>query len=224
MHAASPDLDFEVIGARPLAHTAVPTLGFQILIRRTGGGPVRSVLLNTAIRIAPARRRYDSPTQERLVEIFGTSERWATTLRPLTWTQMSSVVPPFDDTTVFDLHVPCPCAVELAVVKYFRAVRDGEVPLDFLFSGTVFHSAADGALHTAQISWASDASFLLAGSLWREATGDHAWIRLTRTGHDRLDAHRARNALADWDEAIRDLLDRTAAPTAADTTGAAWTP
>ncbi|MGW1028591.1 DUF6084 family protein [Streptomyces sp. NPDC002577] len=224
MHAVSPDLDFEVVGARPLAHTAVPTLGFQILIRRVGGGPVRSVLLHTAIRIAPARRRYDGPAQERLTEIFGAPERWATTLRPVTWTQVSSVVPPFDESTVFDLHVPCPCGVELAVVKYVRAVRDGEVPLDFLFSGTVFHTAADGALRTAQISWNSDASFLLPRTLWQEATGDHAWIRLTRAGQDRLDAHRARNALATWDEAVCDLLDRIAAPTAADTAGAAWTP
>ncbi|MCI0383070.1 DUF6084 family protein [Streptomyces sp. CNQ085] len=56
------------------------------------------------------------------------------------------VVPSFEGTTTVGLPVPCPCDTELAVTKYLRAAPDGEVPLDFLFSGTVFFDGGRGRL------------------------------------------------------------------------------
>ena len=38
----------------------------------------------------------------------------------------------------FDLPVPCTYDFEVAAAKYLHALRDGEVPLRVLFSGTVF--------------------------------------------------------------------------------------
>jgi len=40
-----------------------------------------------------------------------------------------------------------------------RALDDGEVPLEFLFSGTVFYSGDDGALQTMRISWDAEAEW-----------------------------------------------------------------
>jgi Family of unknown function (DUF6084) len=230
---AVPDLTFEVTGAEPLRFAAVPTVLFRLAIARSGGGPIRSVNLTTAIQIAVARRRYDRRAQRALAELFGEPERWGTTLRPLAWTRATLVVPPFEDGAEVDLAVPCTCDVELAVHKYFHAVRDGDVPLDFLFSGTVFHAAADGRLQTAQISWAKDTSYRLPAGLWHELMdryfGGGSWLRLSGDSYDRLSAYRTRHALGGWDDTVRRLLDRAEqdaahAPRTADTAGAPWTP
>ena len=68
---------------------------FALSIERAGGGPVRSILLDTQIQIAARRRPYGEAEQAQLVELFGTPERWGTTLRTLLWTRTTLVVPPF---------------------------------------------------------------------------------------------------------------------------------
>ena len=45
--------------------------------------------------IEPARRAYDAETREKLVELFGAPERWATTTRSLVWHQADVLVPAF---------------------------------------------------------------------------------------------------------------------------------
>jgi Family of unknown function (DUF6084) len=84
------------------------------------------------------------------------------------------------------------------------------VPLEFLFSGTVFFTGADGALQTVRIPWTQEAEFALPVSTWREAIDRHfpdaAWLRLGRESFERLRAFRAREALASWDEAVAALL------------------
>ena len=222
----SPDLTFTVTHAGMAPLTAVPTLDFHLAIARSGGGPIRSILLTTDIRISPARRRHDRATQERLAEVFGVPERWAAQVRPLVWTRATTVVPPFDDRTAVVLPVPCTFDIELAATKYLRAVAEGDIPLDFLFSGTVFHDAVDGRLRTAQISWAKDTTYRLPTALWRQTTRCHGtdggWIQLSHDSYERLDAYRARNALANWDQTAHALLDLDQAH--ADTAGAPWTP
>ncbi|GAA3624492.1 DUF6084 family protein [Streptomyces chitinivorans] len=233
-----PALSFEIAGAEPERHAAVPTLRFDVEITRTGGGPVRSVSLTTAIRIDVTRRHYDQRARAALAELFGEPERWATTLRPLAWTRTTTVVPPFDETTTVGLTVPCPCDAELAVTKYLRSVPDGEVPLDFLFSGTVFFDGGQGRLRTAQISWAEDAGYRLPAALWHTLvdrySGGSPWLRLSRETHDRLDAYRARWTLGTLDDAVGALLDRAEGlrdrspatpdiPRTPETTGAPWT-
>ena len=78
-------------------YSAAPTLNFALSIERAGGGPVRSILLDTQIQIAARRRPYGEAEQTQLVELFGTPERWGTTLRTLLWTRTTLVVPPFSD-------------------------------------------------------------------------------------------------------------------------------
>ncbi|MEV6317765.1 DUF6084 family protein [Streptomyces sp. NPDC051776] len=234
---AIPDLVFTVTGVEPERFAAVPTLTFGLEIGRAGGGPVRSVTLTTAIRIDVARRRYDAAEQRALAELFGEPQRWGSTVRPLSWTQVTVVVPPFDESTTVALSVPCTYDTELAVTKYLRAVRDGDVPLDFLFNGTIFYEAPGGGLRTAQISWNSDARYRMPGGLWHELTDRYfdgsPWLRLSRETYDRLDAYRTREVRMGWDDTVRSLLDAAArapeGPAVSDipappaTAGAPWT-
>jgi hypothetical protein len=219
-----PDLDFAVSGARAMADAAVPTVAFRLALSRSGGGPVRSVSLNAAVRIAVARRRYDRADRLVMARLFGQPEQWATSMRPLTWARLSTVVPPFENETEFDLPVPCSRDAELAVTSYFHGVRDGEVPLDFLFSGTVFFDGPDKRLRTSQISWTKEATYQLPEGLWHEVLGRYgsgtSWVPLSPEAHDALIAHRNRNALAGWDETVSDLLARAQLVAGVPATGA----
>ena len=54
------------------------------------------------------------------------------------------LLPSFTGSVTHDLHVPLSADAELASVKYFNALPDGEVPLSFHFSGTVFYARGRG--------------------------------------------------------------------------------
>ncbi|KUJ66528.1 hypothetical protein ACZ90_36020 [Streptomyces albus subsp. albus] len=209
---AVPDLGFTVTGVAPERFASIPTLSFRVEITRTGGGPVRSVSLTTAIRIAVTGRRYSAGEQRALADLFGAPERWGTTLRPLAWAQTTLTVPPFDDATTVELAVPCGYDTELAVTKYLQAVRDGDVPLDFQFSGTVFFASPQGSLSTARISWAKETGCRLPAALWHELMdryyGGSPWLRLSRDTYEQLDAYRSCRMLTGWDETVRHLLAR----------------
>src|SRR5690242_19165407 len=94
------DLEFHVEGARPARGAAPPLLLFKLRVaERVSPGrepaPVHAVALNCQVRIEPARRRYGPGEPERLLDLFGTQERWGQTLRPLLWTHAGVVVRPF---------------------------------------------------------------------------------------------------------------------------------
>ena len=76
------------------------------------------------------------PSRRGCVELFGTPERWSTTLRTLLWTRTTLVVPPFTDATEVVLPVACSYDLEVNAASYLSALEQGEVPLEFLFSGS----------------------------------------------------------------------------------------
>ena len=92
-----PDLDFQVEAVEPQRNAAAPLLIFKLRVHEVAGGraptPIHSVALRCQIRIEPARRRYSAVEQDRLLDVFGTPERWGQTLRPFLWTQVSVLVP-----------------------------------------------------------------------------------------------------------------------------------
>ena len=94
--------------------------------------------------------------------------------------------------------------------RYFDALRDGDVPLELLFSGTVFYTAPDGRLQTARLSWDLEAEYRLPVAVWRAAIDHHfpgtAWLRLDRESHDRLVAYKSRRALPMWAAVMDELL------------------
>jgi len=204
----APELRFSVLGSEPLRHAAAPALRFSLAVD-AGGAAVRSVMLEVQIRIAATRRSYSAAEQAQLGDLFGAPHRWGDTLRGMLWTHATVVVPPFEGATVVDLHVPCTYDFDVASAKYLAGVRDGDIPLDLLFSGTVFYPGAGGALQITRVSWNAEAAHPLPVRVWRE-TMDHyfpgsAWLRVDRATFDRLVAFRADRALTSW-EAVLDTL------------------
>jgi hypothetical protein len=206
----APELAFSVLDAARVPYAAVPTLGFSLQVQSLGGEAIRSVLLDVQIQIGARRRAYDEPEQEALFELFGATKDWGTTLRTLLWTRTTRVVPAFTGSTVVDLPVVCSYDLEVAGSRYFDALRDGEVPLEFLFSGAIFYAGPGGALQTVRISWEQEAAYRLPVAVWRETIDGHfpgtAWLRLRRDSFDRLRSYKARHALASWEDALDELL------------------
>ncbi len=204
------DLDFAVEGAEVLEFAAVPSLLFKLRIENLEEEPIRSVALNTQIRIATTQRHYEAAEQERLLEVFGEAHRWGNTLQSLLWTHTTLQVPPFSGSTVVDMPVACTYDFEVVGAKYFHAIEDGEVPLEFLFSGTVFYAGEGGGLQIARIPWEKEAQFRMPVRVWKEMMEHYfpnsAWIRLRRDAFDRLYDYKARRGLPTWEAAVEALL------------------
>jgi hypothetical protein len=209
-----PELAFTVHDAGPQPYAAVPTLRFALGIENVSAHDVRSILLDVQIGIAARRRPYGERSHDRLFALFGPPEAWGTTLRTLLWHRLTVIVPPMRERTMVDLLVPCTYDLDVTASRYFASLEEGEVPLEFLFSGTVFHTLPDGRLQTARISHEQEAGYRLPVSVWRATMDQHfpgsAWLRLRTESFDRLAAYRSRNALATWDDAVDALLARTA--------------
>ena len=207
---AVPDLQFKLEGAEVADFAAIPSLVFKLRIENLEDEPVRSVALNTQIRIAATRRHYEAAEQERLLELFGEPSRWKDTLRSLLWTHTVLQVPRFSGSTVVDMPVACTYDLDVVAAKYFYALEDGEVPLEFLFSGTIFYAGEDGRLQTTRISWEKEAEFRLPVRLWKEMMDQYfpnsAWVRLRKDAFDQLYDYKVRKGLPTWEATVEALL------------------
>jgi hypothetical protein len=203
-----PQLAFTVTGAARVEYAAVPTLRFALHVE--SGEPVRSILLDTQLQIAARRRPYDDAAHDRLFELFGPPADWGTTLRTLLWSRVTTVVPGFTGATDVGLDVPCSYDLEVVASRYLDALSGGTVPLEFLFSGSVFAGGPGGALQVTRLSWEQEASYDLPVAVWRETMERYfrgtAWLRVRKDAFDRLAAYKSRNALATWEEALDALL------------------
>jgi len=217
-----PELDFQVERAEAVPFTAAPLLVFKLRIATANAEElIQTIMLRCQIQIESARRRYDAPEQERLLDLFGEPERWGQTLRPMLWTHTSIVVPPFNGSCVVDLPVPCTFDFNVAAAKYFAALEDGEVPLNLQFSGTVFYEGEDGALQVEQISWSKEAKFRLPVSIWKEMMDfyhpNSAWLCLRRDTFDLLYRYKMQRGLPTWEQALENLLTAAGESTVANT-------
>jgi len=218
-----PDLNYQVEGAEPQRFAAEPLMHFKLRVTEaTAPGaeptPIQAVALRCQIRIEPARRHYEPAEKERLLDLFGTPERWGQTLRPMLWTHANASVPRFTGTGLFDLPVPCSYDFNLAVTKYFDALKGGEIPLCFLFSGTIFYEAPGAGLQVEQVSWEKEAYFRLPQETWRRLMDlyypNTAWLCLHKDVFDRLFLFKSRQGLATWEEALERLLAASEVPIA----------
>lgn len=206
-----PDLTFQINGARPAESGMTPLLIFDLHIENLPDQEsIESVLLQTQIRIEATRRRYDEASRERLSELFGAPEEWGRTLRDLLWTSVSTTVTSFSGSTTAELAVPCTFDLNVASAKYIYGLEDGDIPLIFLFTGTIFYSSG-GRLLVQRVSWESECRFRLPVARWRQMMDEHypntAWLYLDRNVFDRLCAYKRGNGLTSWDEALSRLLD-----------------
>ena len=187
-----PDLDFRVESAAAVPFAAAPLLAFRIAVtnadRRRADSQRRPALPDPNRSDAPPLQRTEE--QERLLDLFGEPERWGQTLRNMLWTNASATVPPFTGSTTVDLQVPCTFDFNVAATKYFHGLETGEIPLCFLFSGTVFYDGGDGAPQVAPISWSKEARFRLPVETWRDMMETYypnsAWLCLRRDVFERL--------------------------------------
>lgn len=206
-----PDLNFEVVGAEVPPFAAVPTLVFKLRVENSNAQErISSVALRCQIQLAVTRRRYSPNEQDRLLEVFGEPKRWGETLRSLLWTTVSTVVPQFSGNATVDLPVPCTYDFEVVSTKYFDALEDADIPLTFLFSGTIFYEGEEGRMQVGQISWSKDASYRLPVANWRAMIERYypnsAWIRLHKDVFDRLYHYKAIHGLPTWEEVIERLV------------------
>jgi hypothetical protein len=203
------ELSFDFIGARAERYAVVPSFTLQLRISETTGQRVEAIALRCQIRIEPMRRRYTDAEAERLNDLFGETQRWSDTLKPLQFAMLNAMVPSFTGSTQLDLPVPFTYDLEIASTRYFSALDSGEIPLLMLFSGTIFGNA-DGRLQVQQVPWSKEATFRLPVSVWRESIDVHfpnsAWIRMSRQTLDELIRFKNRKALPTWDATIAALL------------------
>ena len=203
------ELVFDCVGAHAEPYAVAPSMSLTLRIAETTGIKADAIALRCQIRIEPTRRRYSDAEAERLNDLFGDTQRWADTLKPLQFTTVSMMVPGFTGSTELDLPVMLSYDLEIGSTRYFAGLEDGEVPLLLLFSGTVF-SAPGGRLQVQQVPWSKEASYRLPVSIWREAIEAHfpnsAWIRMSLQTLDALQQFKTRQALPTWDATITALL------------------
>ena len=206
----APEPEFTILGVAKREHAALPALEFDVHVSESTGRQVYLIGLSAQIMIEPARRTYDDEARERLVELFGPPERWATTTRSLVWHHAEVIVPSFTGSTTFRIPVPCSFDLEIAATKYFNAVPDGEVPLAFNFNGTIHYRGDDGRLQLALVPWSCSAGYRFPAEVLRAAMDDFypnaKWIALhDDTLHDLL-AAKARLSAPTMDAAVAALL------------------
>jgi Family of unknown function (DUF6084) len=205
-----PDLAFEITAVEAAPQSLTPLLHFKLRI--TNSPPeeaVQAMLLTAQIQIQSPQRAYNPAEKDKLVELFGAPEVWGRTLRSRLWTHTNATVGPFQGITEALLPAPCSADLSVTATKYFYALEDGEVPLLFLFSGSVFYTNA-GRLQVAPISWDQECVFRLPVRTWQSLMEQHypntTWLPLQRDTFEHLYAHRRQHSLLTWEETIEHLL------------------
>ena len=205
------DPAFTVLGVEPVPHSATPTLRFHLHVDDPLGREVHTIALTTQIQIDPARRAYDDETRERLVELFGPPERWASTTQVFRWASVSALVPGFTGATSFALDVPCTYDLEVAASKYFYSLSGGEVPLSFLFNGMVLYSGDEDRLQVAQVPWSCTARWRMPVEAWKSVMAAYypggGWVRLSQETLDALAARKAAGSFHSFDAVVAELLE-----------------
>jgi hypothetical protein len=188
----------------------VPMLGFALRVaNRPTEEVVHTVVLRCQIQLDVLRRQYDSEEAAKLRDLFGERDRWGTTLKSLLWTHVGVIVPSFTRETTVEMPVPCTFDFNVAATKYFYALADGEVPLTFLFSGSVFYQDASGALQVAPIPWDREAKFRLPVKVWKDLMDQYypnlAWLALRRDIFERLYRFKIARGIPTWEQVMEEV-------------------
>lgn len=203
------EVTFAVLDISPEPFAVTPILTARIGVAAIGDDPVHAIALRAQIRIEPARRGYTDAEAEGLLDLFGPRERWSTTQRTFLWQHSNAVVPGFTDTTQLGMTLECTYDFEVAASKYLHALRGGTIPLQFLFSGTVFSQGSRGFAVT-QVPWNREDRFDMPVTVWRDLIAQHfphtGWLRLDHDTLGALAAFKSRRGLLSFDEAITALM------------------
>jgi hypothetical protein len=179
------DILFHVEGITAVEADGAPALRARLrVVNASPARPVHSIALRWQVHIDPARRSYSRAEGSALWDLFGAPERWANTVRPIAWASGHATVAAFSTSVLSEVTIPCGSEAALGARRYLAALAQGEVPLRFLFSGTIYYAASDNVLQVAPIPWDSEAAFNLPESARREvvrgASGDRDVAVLNR--------------------------------------------
>jgi hypothetical protein len=191
-----------------------PMLTARVGIAAVGDEPVHAIALRCQVRIDPLRRPYSDAEADGLIDLFGPRERWSRTQHTFLWQHCSVMVPGFSGATQVNLPLECTYDFEVASAKYLHALREGSLPLQFLFSGTVFLQGPKG-FAVQQVPWDREDRYDMPVSVWRDLIQQHfpntGWVRLDRDTIDALAAYRTARGLLGFDDAITSLLAASSA-------------
>ena len=202
--------EFTVLDVFAEQYATTPQLTARLRITETTGQVVHAMALRCQVRIEPQRRPYSEADESGMRALFGDRERWADTLRPFLWMQCNTTVQGFTGSAEVDLPLPCSYDFDVIGSRYLHAVRDGEVPLSLMFSGTVFTRGIAG-FGVEQVPWNCDARYRLPVSVWRQMMAlyypNSGWVRLDHDVLERFADYRARHGLTSWEETVHHLLE-----------------
>lgn len=208
-------IEFTVVDMAPEPYAVTPVLTAHLGVAAPDDDPVHAIALRCQVRIEPLRRGYSDDEAAGLVDLFGPRERWASTQHTFLWQHCTALVPGFTGTTGVELPLTATYDFEVTGAKYLQALRDGTVPLQFLFSGTVF-TRSDHGLSVQQVPWDCEARYAMPVSVWRNVIAQHypntGWVRLSHDTITALAGYKSSRCLLDLDQAITALLDGSRMP------------
>lgn len=209
MTGPTPELAFAVVEVVPEPYAATPVLTARVGVSTSDDEPVHAIALRCQVRIDPVRRGYSDEEAAGLTDLFGPRERWATTQHTFLWQHCAAMVPGFTGATEVALPLECTYDFEVAAAKYLHALRDGVVPLQFLFSGTVF-MARQGGFSVQQVSWDCEDRYGMPVTVWRDLIRQHypnsGWVRLSHDTVAALATYKSARGLLGIDDAVTALL------------------
>ncbi|MGF9662591.1 DUF6084 family protein [Arthrobacter crystallopoietes] len=213
------DLAFAVVDIHPEPYAAVPQLTARLKVTESTGAVIHAIALRCQVRILPQRRGYGPDEEPGLLDLFGERGRWPSTLKSFVWLQCGTMVQGFTGSTEADLPLACTFDFDVAASKYLQALQVGAIPLELLFSGTVFTRGRDG-FGVEQVPWDLEASYQLPVAVWHQLRDLHfpnaGWIRLDRGVLADLAGYRSARGLTSWEATLEALLAAAAEPVAGD--------
>jgi hypothetical protein len=202
-------LAFTVLDVVAEPYASAPILTARISVSAPANEPVHAIALRCQVRIEPLRRGYSDDEADGLTDLFGPRERWATTQRTFLWQHCTAMVPAFTGSTEILLALECTYDFEVAAAKYLHALGDGAVPLQFLFSGTVF-TAGQRGFSVQQVSWDCEDHYDMPVTVWRDLIAQHypstGWVRLSHDTVAALAAYKSARGLLSIEDAVTALL------------------
>ena len=204
------ELTFRIDDVVAETYVAAPQLTARLQVSEDTGATVHALALRSVVRIEPQKRAYSDDETSGMVDQFGTRDRWSQTLKPFQWMQCSTMVQGFTGSTLVDVPMPVTYDLEVTASRYLHALGDdGEVPLNFLFAGTVF-TRGDGGFAVEQVPWHLEANYRMPVEVWRTCMRLHfpnaGWLRLHRDTLAELSRVKAALGLTTWDEVVSRLV------------------
>jgi hypothetical protein len=207
-------LAFDVLDIQPEPYAAAPQLTATLRVTESSGAALHAMALRCQVRILPQRRGYTPGEEAGLLDLFGERSRWPTTLKSFLWLQCSTMVQGFTGQAEVRLPLPCTFDFDVSAAKYLQSLRDGLIPLEFLFSGTVF-TKGEAGFGVEQVPWDLEASYRLPVDTWRRLMDQYfpntGWLRLDRDVLAALLQYKAARGLTSWDATMESLLANAAA-------------